>query len=397
LSELHSPQKVLLVHYGEIALKGGNRSLFENRMLQNVRAAIAPFGQSDVRKTEVRFIVYPKTGGAQTPAFDDKKALTALSRVFGVESVSPAIAVAPDIGLITEAALSQADSLGLRGKSIRVECKRSNKSFPLNSQQVNMLVGKALVDAGCSVDLDNPDETVFIEILKDKALVAFGRIRGPGGLPVGSSGRVLSLLSGGIDSPAASWLMMKRGCDIDLLHVHQFAGNKDAKSSKIMRLARLIRGFSPHRVRLYLVPYLEFYKKTTAIQSSSELVVFRRFLLRLGNALAAKEGYLGMVTGDSLGQVASQTLENLYATDEVAALPVFRPLIGYNKQEIVSLAMRIGTFDTSIEPYKDCCSLVATKNPSTRVPLEKAKRIEQEIEMEKIVERTLADMEVVEL
>lgn len=383
--------KVINVHFGEIALKGGNRSSFENLLIRNISSALAPLGSFGIRKEESRLVVTPKA------EFDEDAVKGALSRVFGVEFFSVSISAKADIEDMKKAVLSHGAYLS--GKSIRVETRRSDKRFPLNSQKVNEVVGAALVGAGCSVDLENPDETVFIEILSDRALISLDRTRGPGGLPVGCSGKVLSLLSGGIDSPVSSWMMMKRGCDVDFLHVHPFADNREAVDSKIMKLAKALRAYSPadRPMRLFVVPYNEFYKKSMAMDQKSELVVFRRFILRLANELAKKHGYRGLVTGDSLGQVASQTLGNLFATNEASQIPVFRPLIGFNKQEIVDLAKRIGTYEMSIEEYKDCCSLVAYKNPSTNVKLEAAKKIEEEIEMEKIVEKTLGQVEVVEI
>jgi len=383
--------RVINIHFGEVALKGGNRSSFENLLISNIGSALAQFGKFSVRKTESRLVVTPKG------EFDEVSVRKALSNVFGIEFFSISLSTKADVEDLKKAVLSHSSSLS--GKSIRVETKRSDKRFPLTSQRINEIIGAALVDAGCSVDLENPEETVFIEVLSDRALISLERVRGPGGLPVGCSGKVLSLLSGGIDSPVSSWMMLKRGCDVDFLHVHPFADNKEAVDSKIMKLAKALRAYSPSNrpVRLFVVPYNEFYKKSIAMDQKSELVVFRRFIIRLANGLAKKHGYRGLVTGDSLGQVASQTLGNLYATNEASEMPVFRPLIGFNKQEIVDLAKKVGTYDLSIEEYKDCCSLVAYKNPSTNVKLEIAKKIEDEIKIDEVVEKTLEQVEVVEL
>ncbi|MFZ5501315.1 MAG: tRNA sulfurtransferase, partial [Candidatus Micrarchaeota archaeon] len=285
----------------------------------------------------------------------------------------------------------------LKGKKIRVSAKRSDKSFPMGSQDINRVIGASLVEAGCGVDLKNPEATVFIEILPGRALISTEKIRGPGGLPVGSSGKLLSLLSGGIDSPVSSWLMMKRGCTVDLLHLHQSPQNKDVLDTKMKGTVAAIARYSPKPMRFYAAPYTEFYKKSMEMRPRIELVLFRRFLLLLSNRLAKEHGYLGVVTGDSVGQVASQTLENLFATDEAASIPVYRPLSGLNKQEIIDLSLRIGTYDLSIQPYKDCCSLVANKNPSTKVPLDLAKEAEEEIGMDAIVEKTLEKTEIFDI
>lgn len=376
---------MISIHFSEIILKGRNRGFFESLLVKNIRSSLEHAGRFDIAKKEGRILV---------SAEDEDAAKDALMKTFGVDSILPSIPAKPDIKDIESVVLSHSDHLV--GKAIKVETRRADKRFKTTSPRVNEIIGKALVDSGCRVDLTNPDETVFIEILSDRALISFERHKGLGGLPVGSSGRVLSLLSGGIDSPVSSWLMMKRGCTVDFLHVHSFAENKDIRDSKMMKIIEAIREYSPEKMRLFVAPYSEFYKKALSMNPRSELVVFRRFLLRLANGLAEKHGCKGLVTGDSIGQVASQTLDNIFATDEASHIPVFRPLVAFNKQEIVDLAKRIGTYESSIEPYKDCCSLVAHKSPSTKLKLEKAKRIEQEMGIEKIVEKTLELCDVVE-
>ncbi len=370
-------------------IKGGKRRFFEDMLVRNVLSALGGGAGFRVRKRHGRILLYSDDYA------DADGARIALSRTFGVDSLSFPREAKADIGEIESAVL--ADSARLAGKSIKVDAKRSDKGFPLTSPQVNALVGRALVEAGCSVDLDNPDITISIEILKGKALIFTEKFRGPGGLPVGSAGDVLSLLSGGIDSPVSSWMMMKRGCAVDFLHLHSSPRNLDVMESKMVRILRILRAYSPAPLRLHVAPYTEFYKRSLSLDPKIELVVFRRFLFHMANALAAKHGYKGVVTGDSVGQVASQTLDNILASDEAAEIPVFRPLAGFNKQEIIDLARQIGTYEASIEPYKDCCSLVAHKNPSTRVRLEAAKKAEEDLGMIGIVERTLGLAEVFEV
>lgn len=374
---------ILSISSSEITLKGGNRASFERILARNVRAALAPFGMFRVEMGNGRLLA------SSEGEFDASAAAAAAARVFGVDTVSICREAGPDINEIEKAVLS--DSGSLAGRSIRVEAKRADKRFPLTSQRVNEIVGKALVEKGCTVDLTNPERTIFIDILSDRALVSSEKLRGPGGLPVGTGGKVLSLLSGGIDSPVASWMMMKRGCSVDFLHMHTSPDAESARGSKIMALAKAVRSYAPTHATIFMAPYTEFYKATTSVQPAFELVVFRRFLLRLGEEIAKSHGHKALVTGDSVGQVASQTLDNLFATNEAVRIPVFRPLVAFNKQEIVDLASKVGTYRLSLEPYKDCCSLVATKHPSTSVPLEKAKQIEEEINIGKIVEKTLAE------
>ncbi|MDD5171942.1 MAG: tRNA 4-thiouridine(8) synthase ThiI [Candidatus ainarchaeum sp.] len=380
---------MISISFSEVTTKGGNRRLFENMLIRNALASLAPLGSFKAQRRGGRVLL------SSEKEHDADAVKSALTKTFGIDAITISIPAKPDIKEIETAVL--AHSSDLVGHSIRVEAKRSDKMFSLTSQQINETIGAALVNAGCTVDLENPERTIFINILPQEALISFERIRGPGGLPVGSGGKMISLLSGGIDSPVSSWMMMKRGCEVDFLHLHQFPDNKDVRNSKMMRILQKLREYSPKKLRLFAVPYNEFYKKTLTMEPRNELVVFRRFIMHLANELAKEHGYQGIITGDSIGQVASQTAENLLATNEASQLPVYRPLIGFNKQEIVDLAMKIGTFEVSIESYKDCCSLVAHKSPCTRVPLKVAKRMEEEMGIEEVVKKTLKQIEIMEI
>jgi thiamine biosynthesis protein ThiI len=361
--------------------------------MRNMRHALSPFGKFELKERGGRILAVGKDESNDAGALDDAK--TALSRVFGIDSVVVASMVGPEMEQI-ELAISPLLQL-CSGRSIRVETKRSDKRFPITSQEVSRLIGAKFVEAGSTVDLKHPDQTIYIDILGDAALISSSKMKGLGGMPVGSSGKVLSLLSGGIDSPVASWLMMKRGCSVDLLHVHSSPRNEDVRGSKIVRLAERIGEYSPKRLSLTIAPYHEFYKRAMELDHRYEVIVFRRFLLRLSSALAKKTGALGIVMGDSIAQVASQTVENIFATDEAAGMPIFRPLVTYNKQETIDVARRIGTYDMSVEPYKDCCSLVASRSPSTNVPLDKARELERKIGIEEIVEKTLEQAETIDI
>ncbi len=375
-------KRVYNIHVGEIALKGKNRGFFERRLIENIKAST---GCRKVKSIRGRFILYPGRTSR-------RKIEEGLSKTFGIEWFSESFRIGNKIEEIIEVIKKDAK----KKKGIKLDTKRAYKGYPLTSMEINKKVGMALEGSGFEVDLENPREWIYIEILRDSALVSFGKTRGLGGLPVGSSGKVLSLLSGGIDSPVASWLMMKRGCTVDFLHLHAFPTNEKAKKSKIVRMIRKLKEYSPVRIRLFLAPYGEFYKKSFDMKSRSELVVFRRFIFRLANRIAEKEGHLGFVTGDSVGQVASQTLENLYVTTDVSAYPVYRPLVGHDKQEIVDLAKGIGTYGISIEKYRDCCSLVAEKHPTTKAKADAVKKEEEKVDMEKIVKDTMKKIEVVE-
>jgi len=360
------------VHVGEIALKGKNRKIFENILIRNIREAT---GCKEIKNIRGRFLLYSE---------NEKKTISGLSKTFGIEWFSEAVLTGNSIEEITEAVRKKAK------KRFKLDTKRAYKEYPLTSPEINKKVGMALEKEGFEVELENPEKWIYVEILKDSAVVSYNKTRGLGGLPVGSSGKVLSLLSGGIDSPVASWLMMKRGCTVDFLHLHAFPTNEKAKKSKMIKLVKRLKEYSPAKFRLFLVPYGRFYEKSFEMKSKNELVIFRRFIFRIANSIAEKYGHMGFVTGDSVGQVASQTLENLYAATDASDYPVYRPVIGYDKKEIVELAEKIGTYGISIEKYKDCCSLVSEKHPATKAKLKDVKKDEIGIE------ETMKDIEIIE-
>lgn len=384
---MKTDQPIINIHYGaEIALKGGNRSWFEGLLIRNIREVVT---REKIRRNESRLIV------ELTRDSDVQKILESLGRIFGIEWYSPGIRVPARIESIEEAVLELSQSWP-RAR-VAVDAKRSDKSFPLNSMEINRQVGQRLKDAGFPIDLSNPERTVGIEVLKEDALISTARQKGLGGVPVGSSGRVLSLFSGGIDSPVASWLMMRRGCEMEFLHVYSLASQEAVLQSKIGALMKRLRQYYTGSITLYCVPYADFYARTLRINNRYEVVLFRRFLVRLANEIALKCGAQGIVTGDNLGQVASQTLENLAASDAVSSMPLYRPLLTHTKQEIIDLARKIGTYDVSIQPYKDCCSLVAAKHPITKANLERVEELEKEMGMEEIVKKSVEKMEKVEI
>jgi thiamine biosynthesis protein ThiI len=301
--------------------------------------------------------------------------------------------VEKDVEKLTEAALTYLKDSKLP-EPIRVETTRSDKNFPLQSPEISRQIGIAIEKAGYETALKGHASTIRAGILQKSAVIAFEKLKGPGGLPVGCSGHVICLLSGGIDSPVAALRMMKRGCTVDLLHFYDYPTPEKAMEAKIGELVGILRTFG-FRGKVFLAPYTEFYKKTfTSIEPKKELVLFRRFILLTANRIAEQEGALGIASGDNLAQVASQTLENLHATNEASALPVYRPLIAYDKSEIIDLAKQYGTYETSIKEYKDCCSLVSVKHPETRAKLWEMKKLSKDIELEKIVEETLKRVSV---
>lgn len=363
---------VTLIHYGELSLKGRNRSLFEIKLKENIERAAG----GTVKRFRGRFVL--KGGDCSS-----------LSKVFGIAWYAEAFRVNKDLESIIELILKQISQRIGDKKSFGVFVKRSDKDFPLTSMQLAEKIGSAISERyGLKVDLGSPDLSVYTEIAEE-VYVYFNKIDGLRGFPVGVSGKVLSLLSGGIDSPVSSYLMMKRGCKTDFIHFHVFTENERVMRSKMNGLFRALDDFQ-HGSRIYLVPYYLFESAMLKLPDLKgyELILFRRYMVRVAEKIALRAGYQALVTGDSLGQVASQTLENIAHLKQAVSLPVFQPLLTYDKQEIVDLANNIGTYDISIEAYKDCCSIVSS-NPKTKARARLIEVLERELNIGTLVDNTL--------
>ncbi len=380
-------EEIVTIHYGEIALKRGKRPFFKRCLIKNLKSMLKGCPFERIEDADSRIILY--CGDADIGEIEFR-----LEKVFGIEWFSHGLITKRDMDQIMLA--SERISSGLSG-TIKVECVRSDKSFPLQSPDVSRQIGFGLERKGFPTTLQNPENMLRIDILRERAIITSGRKRGLGGLPVGSSGSVLSLLSGGIDSPVSSWLMMKRGCSLDFAHIHSFSEGEEVNCSKIIETVKSLRSFHPGKTNLFLIPYDEFYKASFDMPVRSETVLFRRFILIVSNRIAQEHKHLGIITGDSIGQVASQTLENLRCASEASELPIYRPLVSFNKSQIIDLAKEIRTYDISIEEYKDCCSLVAHRHPDTKVSLEYAKNIEKKIGIRDIVEKTIERTRVIRI
>lgn len=379
-----------VVHYGEIALKGGNRGLFERALARNLLKAVRPLGPARVTRLPGRLLVWSEG--------EDGKVREALAKVFGVEYFAPAVPVKPpSYEGMRDALLGLARALGEPpGGSFKIEVKRAHKGFPLTSPELASRLGQDLRQAtGWRVSLKEPGRTFHVEVLSDLCLLYGKRIRGPGGLPVGVSGRVLLLLSGGIDSPVAGWLLMKRGCQLGFLHLYAYGSAEEALSGKVGRILLRLSEYGAEG-KVFLAPYHRYQLASLRASEGLELVLFKRFMLKLGAELARRYGYEALATGDGLAQVASQTLQNLAAQSYLLPLPVLRPLLTYDKKEIVALARQIGTYELSLQPYKDCCSLIA-RHPETRARAERLLKEEEKIGLDAIVAETLAELAVYEL
>jgi thiamine biosynthesis protein ThiI len=378
-------KKIITIHYGEIALKRGKRSFFGKCLMDNIKSSLAGLDYG-IEEIDSRIVVFCSADICSEIG-------NRLESVFGIEWFSEGLMCNRDIDDIFSAAKELASDLD---GSIKVACRRSDKSFSMKSPEISREIGIRLDGEGISTALRDAKNVIRIDVVRQGAILTARRKKGLRGLPVGSSGNVLSLLSGGIDSPVSSWLMMKRGCSIDFLHVHSFSSPDEAEASKMAETVRILKRYHPGKIRLFLVPYTEFYKHSFDLPGKSEMVLFRRFIIRLANRIADEHGHLGLVMGDSIGQVASQTLENLRTTSEASELPIYRPLVSYDKNEIIETARKIKTYDISIEEYKDCCSLVAHKHPDTKVRLEDAKVAEQNIKIEEIIDKSLSLIRVME-
>ncbi|MFB3906296.1 MAG: tRNA uracil 4-sulfurtransferase ThiI [Acidobacteriota bacterium] len=375
--------RCFVCHYHEISLKKANRSFFEKLLVQNIRAALRGLPHREVRRMPGRILV---------ELLDDSpvgEIAVRLQKVFGLVSASPAWKVEQDLDTIAVTAWSL-----IRDREFKTFCvrtRRSNKDFPLNSQQVNEQLGEFLArKSGRRVRLEDPDLTCYVELADRLALIYFDKFQGVGGLPVGSSGKAVVLLSGGIDSPVAAYKIMKRGCRAVFVHFHSFPHTTLEAQDKVRRLVGILDQYQLGS-DLYLVPFAEAQRQVVAYTPpETRVILYRRLMVRLAEKIARKKGALALVTGDSIGQVASQTLENLYTVGSVAQLPVLRPLIGDDKEEIITKARSLGTFEISTIADVDCCSLFVPKHPETRATPDFVARIEEQLDLSAIMEDALA-------
>lgn len=378
---------ILLVHYSEIGTKGQNRSYFERRLRDSIQQRLAPEHVSSVRIESGRVVA------SLTPNHKPEIIRLALDQIFGVAWFALASQVDWNIDALEAAVLAEARKYP-GAKKFKVFSRRADKTFPMSSDAIGRRIGKAICDQlGLKVDLNHHDLALHVEILPGMALVFSEKIQGLRGLPRGSSGRMLCLFSGGIDSPVAAWLMMRRGARVNLLHFHPFRGAADLKDTKIFKLHKILRTYDPNS-RLYLVPHYHYQVKAALeIPMEYEMVLFRRFMFRAAQELARRRKMQALITGDSLGQVASQTVENIASAQNGLDMPIFLPIIAYDKEEIIKVAQRIGTYDVSNEAYKDCCSLMS-KHPKTMSRVERILNLEEKLGFETLIKESLDSLEV---
>jgi thiamine biosynthesis protein ThiI len=374
----------IVVHYQEIALKGKNRPWFMGRLVRNLRRAVSDLDVTSVRALMGRIEL--TLGPSASPGEVGER----IRRTFGVANFSHARRAPLDLDALAASILSD---LGERScGSFRVSARRADKRYPLTSPQVEREVGGRIQEArGWRVDLEHPELTIHLELLTSDAFYFFGKERGAGGLPTGTAGRVACLLSGGIDSPVAAHRMMKRGCAVTFVHFHSYPILSRASQEKARELVRLLTTWQQHS-RLYVVAFGDIQQQVVlAVPGPMRVVIYRRLMMRIAERIARMRHAQALVTGEVVGQVASQTLENLAVIGNVATLPVFRPLIGMDKDEITAEAMRIGTYPISIVPDQDCCTLFTPRNPLTRARLGDIETAEQALPVEELVQRAVQE------
>ncbi len=378
--------EMLLLKLGEVVLKGLNRRTFEDKLVNNVRRRLRKCGSFQVYVRQSTIYVEP-----QRDDCDMEAALTAARQVFGIVSVVRAVPCEKTVEAIAATAREYLAGEFARARTFKVESRRADKSFPMNSIQISQAVGGDLADAfpGVAVDVHNPDLTVHVEIREKFAYVHGPALSGAGGLPVGTGGHAVSLLSGGLDSPVSSWMMARRGVQLEMVHFVSPPYTSQQAQDKVLELARLLTAYCGTMV-VHIVPFTEIQEEIRRkCPEEFFTLIMRRFMMRISQAIARRAGAHALVTGESLGQVASQTMLALGVTEDVVSLPVLRPLIGMDKVEIIRIAREIGTYDTSILPYEDCCTVFTPRHPAIRPQVEDVRAAEAALDVEALVAKAL--------
>lgn len=378
--------EMLLLKLGEVVLKGLNRRSFEDRLVSNVRRRLKGCGSFQVYIRQSTIYVEPTTDNC-----DMEAAHAAARQVFGVVSVARAVPCEKTVEAIVATARTYLADAFAAAKSFKVESKRADKQYPMNSIQISQAVGGDLAELfpAVAVDVHNPDLTVYVEIREKHAYVHAPSVPGAGGLPVGMGGHAVSLLSGGLDSPVSSWMMARRGVELEMVHFVSPPYTSQQAQDKVLELARLLTAYCG-RMIVHIVPFTEIQEEIRKnCPEEYFTLIMRRFMMRLAEAVAKKAGAKALITGESLGQVASQTMMALGVTEDVTTMPVLRPLIGMDKVEIIRISREIGTYETSILPYEDCCTVFTPRHPATRPNLEDVRKAEAALDVDALVSRAL--------
>lgn len=379
--------KVIIIRYSEIHLKGNNRDFFENVLISNIKTVLKDY-KYDFARSNARYVIRN---------FDEiylDNIIDAVKNVFGVHSLSIAEEVDSEYNQISQAALSFAPVCG----TFKVNTNRADKRFPIPSMKLSADIGGDILEQNpeLKVDLTTPDHIVYIDIRENgKTFVYSETIKAVNGMPVGTGGKGVVMLSGGIDSPVAAYMMAKRGMTLRAVHFHSFPYTSLQAKQKVLDLAKIVKKYTLHMT----VDVVSFTEIQTAIHEMCPeeymITIMRRFMMRIAERLAKMHGAGAVITGESLGQVASQTLESLTSTNSVASMPVFRPLIGFDKDEIIEISQKIGAFETSILPYEDCCTIFLPKRPVTKPRLSTVEKLESVLDIEILVENALNNVETI--
>lgn len=383
-------KEIILIKNGELALKGLNRNTFEDALIKNMRRRLKKLGEVTIRKAQSTIYVEP-----QSDDFDFEQALEAVGRVFGIAAFSRACVCEKSMEDIIEKAVVYLKDDLKNAKTFKVEAKRADKNFPFTSPEIARELGGALLEAypHLRVDVHNPEKTVFVEVRDYAAYVRGEQIEGAGGLPVGTAGTASILISGGIDSPVAAWTMAKRGLRLNAIHFASPPYTSARAEMKVRTLLSKVARYSG-TINLAIVPFTEI-QDMIAENCPEEYftLIMRRMMMRISERIAKNSGSLALITGESLGQVASQTLPALVVTDTVCTMPTLRPLIGMDKEEIIRISRKIDAFETSILPYEDCCTVFTPKHPKTRPTINLCEKAEEKLDIEALIEKAILETE----
>ena len=384
--------KVLSISLGEIVLKGLNRKYFEDKLIKQIRKAIKDIGFESIYKEQGK--IYIEAAEEYFPQLINR-----LKKVFGLVYISPCIKVEKELEAIGSAAIAALKNKLLSDNNIstfKVDTNRADKSFEMKSPEISMKVGGIILRnfENIKVDVHSPDTYVYVDIKQSAAYVYTDRIKGYGGLPIGTNGKGLLLLSGGIDSPVAGFMMAKRGVEISCVHYHSYPFTSERAEEKVKELARILSRYMG-KIKIFSVNLLNIQKEINKKCPEDEMTILsRRFMMRIAERIADYHGFNALITGENLGQVASQTIYGLDVTNRAVALPVFRPLIGFDKVDIIKLAKNIETFETSIQPFEDCCTVFLPKHPVTRPKAENIEKSEEALDVDKLITDAIKDMKI---
>lgn len=380
-------KEILLCKYGEIVLKGANRRFFEDTLCKTLRFRAKHFGKFEIRASQSTIVIEPMEDSADIDGM-----LETASKVFGIVGISRCAVCEKNMDSIAAVVREYVPQFLIGKKTFKVEAKRSDKQFPLNSPQISAEMGGVILSEvpGIRVDVRNPEITVHVEIREFAAYVHAGQFRGAGGMPVGTNGKALLLLSGGIDSPVAGYMIAKRGVQIDAVHFESFPYTSERAREKVLELARLVAQYAGS-INVHIVSLTHIQEELVKnCEEDYFTLLLRRYMMAIADRIAKKNGCGALITGESLGQVASQTMQAIGVTNPMTTLPVFRPCIGMDKEEIVQVARKIGTFETSIQPYEDCCTVFTPKHPKTKPELSKVEEQQVRLDFDALVEEAIA-------